>query len=79
MSCGRMIRLLAHSPFPPLSLEQVVSLLVSLPVCRWSSLLTGEKGRGWERSQIILYDRDKAWPFIIPSILSQVHLKQRAG
>ncbi len=30
-----------------------LSLFLSLPVCRRSSLLTGEGGRGWERSQII--------------------------
>jgi hypothetical protein len=40
---------LAPSPLPP---PPVVSLL-NLYVCRRSSLLTGEWGRGWGRSQII--------------------------
>jgi hypothetical protein len=34
------------TPSPPLSRQQLVSLYVSLSVCRWSSLLTGEGGEG---------------------------------
>jgi hypothetical protein len=40
LSCDRMIRLHAH-PFPPVS---KLSLFLSLPVCRQSSLLPGEGG-----------------------------------
>jgi hypothetical protein len=40
-TCGRMIRLLTH-PFPVSKL----SLFLGLPVCRRSSLLTGEGGGG---------------------------------
>jgi hypothetical protein len=40
LSCGRMIRLHAH-PLPLSSISKL-SLFLSLPVCRRSSLLTGE-------------------------------------
>jgi hypothetical protein len=46
-----MILLLAH-PLPPSPVSKL-TLFLRLPVCRPSSLLTGEGGRGWERSQII--------------------------
>ncbi len=41
--CGRIIWLLAH-PLPPSSLSNL-SLLLSLPVCRQSSLLGGKRGQ----------------------------------
>ncbi len=44
LSCGRMIRLLAL-PFPPLLVSKL-SLILSLPVCHRSRLLTGEEGEG---------------------------------
>jgi hypothetical protein len=44
LSCGRIIRLLAHPPSP--SAVSKLSLFLSLPMCRRSSLLTGEKGGG---------------------------------
>jgi hypothetical protein len=50
LSRRRMIWLLPHQLHPPAS---ILSLFLSLPVCRRSSLLTGEGGRGWGRSQII--------------------------
>ncbi len=40
LSCSRMIRLLAH-PLPPSPVSKL-SLFLSLPVCRRSSLLMGE-------------------------------------
>ncbi len=43
-----------------------LSLFLGLPVCRRSSLLTGE---GWARSRII-YDAEKAWSFTNHSIVS---------
>ncbi len=51
LSCNRMIRLLAH-PLPPSPISNL-SLFLSLPVCRWSSLLAGEEGRGRARSRTI--------------------------
>ncbi len=39
-----MIRLLNHSPTPYLGSK--LSLLLSLPVCRWLGILTGKKGEG---------------------------------
>ncbi len=60
LSCGRMIKLLAN-PLPP-SLVSQLSLFLSLPVCRLSSLQTGEGGGGgWGTKS---YDREKAWPSI---------------
>ncbi len=44
------------------------SHFLSLPVCRRSSLLTGEGGGGGAKS----YDSEKAWSSIINSILSGV-------
>ncbi len=50
LSCGRLIRLLAH-PLPPL--RQQVAFFLCLPVCRGSSFIDrGGHGRGWARSQI---------------------------
>jgi hypothetical protein len=40
-------------PLLPPSPVRRLSLFLSLPVCRLSSLLTGEEGSGWARSQII--------------------------
>jgi hypothetical protein len=51
---GRMIRHHAHP-------------LISLPVCRLSSLLTGEDGGGGRGDESC--DRKKAWPSINRSIL----------
>ncbi len=48
---GRTIRLLAH-PLPTSSISNLPLSLI-LPVCRGSSLLTGGRGTGWARSQII--------------------------
>jgi hypothetical protein len=50
--CGRMIWLLAH-PLP-LSPVSMLSLFLSLPVCRWLSLQTGEGGG--DRRGAKLYD-----------------------
>jgi hypothetical protein len=50
LSCGRMIRLLAH-PFPSITRQQVVAFLC-VPV-KLISVLTREGGRGRVRSQII--------------------------
>ncbi len=56
LSCGRMIRFIAH-PLPPSPVSNM-SLFLSLPVCRLSSLLTEEGGgTGWARSQ-----RQVIWP-----------------
>ncbi len=52
-SCGRMIRLLAHPLLPPLPSCCRLSLFLTLPVCRRSSLPTGEGGRVWARNQIV--------------------------
>jgi hypothetical protein len=58
---------------PPLSRQQDVSLSQSsLPMCRRSSLLTGEGGRGWGEAKS--YERDKAWPSIDHSILSDLSI-----
>ncbi len=64
---GRMIRLLAYTPFP-LSPGRKLPLFLSLHVCRRSILLTGEGGGGgrWAKS----YGREKARPSINHSILS---------
>ncbi len=65
--CGRMIRLFAR-PSPPLPVSKL-SLFLGRPLCRPSSLLTGERGwRGWARSQS--YDREKSWPSINYSIVT---------
>ncbi len=46
---------------PPVSKK--LSLFLGLPVCRWSSLLTGKGvGRWWERSQIIRRTARKPGP-----------------
>ncbi len=52
LSCGRMIRLLAHPRPPAPSPVSNLSLFLSLPVCRRLSLLMreGGGGRGWARS-----------------------------
>jgi hypothetical protein len=44
-SCGRMIRLLPMQSLPPSPVHKLF-LFLSLPVCCWSSLQTGEEGRG---------------------------------
>jgi hypothetical protein len=62
-----MIRLLAHSLLP--SAISMLSLFLSLHVCRRSSLLT-ERGKGDVRGAIS-YDRGKAWPSINHSILAE--------
>ncbi len=54
-------------PSPPSSVSKL-SLFLSLPVCRRSSLLTGE---GWEEGEgAKLHAGKKAWPFIIHKLLS---------
>ncbi len=66
LSCGRMIRLLAH-PLPLISRQQIVSLSQYSPVrpyWRWE----GEGCRHGGK----LYDHEKAWPSINHSILSGV-------
>ncbi len=60
------------APTPPPSLINKLSLILSLPVCRRSRLLTGE-GEGGAKS----YDSEKAWFSICHSILSEVLLKER--
>jgi hypothetical protein len=66
LSCGRIIRLLAHPlPLSPIS---KLSLLLSLPVCRRSGLLTGEgEGNGGGAKS---YDGEKGWPSVNHSLLS---------
>ncbi len=54
-----MIRLLAY-PLPPPPPVNNLSLFLSLPVCRWWSLLTGKGKRGWAMSQIILQQESLA-------------------
>jgi hypothetical protein len=44
LSCGRKIWLLVD-PLPPSPVNKL-SLFLSLPVCRCTSLLTGERGEG---------------------------------
>ncbi len=68
LSCGRMIRLLAQPP-PPSPVTNL-SLFISLPVCRRSSLLTGEAGRGGGLGAKA-YDRKKAWTSIKHSTRSE--------
>ncbi len=63
--CGRVVRLLHPPPHSPVS---IVSLFLSLPVCRRSSLLTGEGGGGGGGA--VTHHREKAWPTINHSILS---------
>ncbi len=58
---------LAH-PLPPSPVSKL-PLFLSLPVCRRSSLLTGEKVGGGGRG-VESYDRKKAWPSVIHSLLS---------
>jgi hypothetical protein len=53
------------TPFPSPPLPAASSFL-SLPVCGRSSLLTGEGGSKWSRSQIIRHRLiEEAWPSII--------------
>jgi hypothetical protein len=54
-------------PPPPFPVSKL-SLLYSLPVCRPSSLLTKERGRGGGGAKS--YDSEKAWSSIIHSVLS---------
>jgi hypothetical protein len=55
------------SPSPPPSPVSKLSLILSLPVCRRSSSLTGERaGGGGAKS----YDDEKIWYSMIHSILS---------
>jgi hypothetical protein len=42
-----------HPPPPPLSRHRVSIQYLSLYMCRWSSLMTGEGGSGRARSQIL--------------------------
>jgi hypothetical protein len=60
-----MIRLLAHPP-PPLLVNKS-SLILNLPVCRRSNILTKRGGGGQGAKS---YDRAKAWPSTNHSILS---------
>jgi hypothetical protein len=70
LSCGRMNPLLAH-PLPPSFRQRVVSLFLSLPVCRRSSLLTeAEGGKGWPKNQIM--PRESLAHYKSSSILSEI-------
>jgi hypothetical protein len=60
LSCGRMIRLIAH-PLPPSPVSNM-SLFLGLSVCRRSSLLTGEGGGGGQGAKS--YDREETGPSI---------------
>jgi hypothetical protein len=60
-------------PPSPLSVSKL-SLFLSLPVCRQSRLLTGEGGRGAQ-----FFDREKAWPSINHSVLSDVTISHCSG
>ncbi len=57
--------------FPPTSPVSKLSLFLSLIVCRRSSLLTGEGGRGGRGAKS--YEHEKAWPSINHSILSDFY------
>ncbi len=59
----------SYPPPPPPSPVIKLSLFLSLPVCRRSSLQTGKGGRrGWRGAK--LHDDEKAWSSIKYSILS---------
>jgi hypothetical protein len=54
-------------PPPPHPSVSKLSLFFSLPVCRWSSLLTGEgDARGWERNResLVLY---RQYSLVVPT------------
>ncbi len=70
LSCGRMIPLLAHPP-PPLSVSKL-SVFLNLPVCRQSSLLTGEGWRGGRRVKSC--EHEKALPSLNHSMSSTYEL-----
>ncbi len=59
-----------HPPTP--SSFSKLPLFLSPPVCRRSSLLTGEGGGGGRGS--ISYNREKAWPSIHHAILYAPHM-----
>ncbi len=65
---GRIIRLLAHPLLP--SLVSKLSLFLSLPVCRQVEIADWGRGGGGRGAQF--YDREKAWPSINHSMLSDV-------
>ncbi len=67
LSRHRMNWLLTHT-LPPSTVSKL-SLFLSLPVCRRSSLLTGEGGGG-DEGGAKSYDGEKAWSSVNPSILS---------
>jgi hypothetical protein len=56
------------TPTPSPSPVNIVSLFLSLPVCRLSSLLRGQGGNGEEPNHT---NRKKVWPSINHSILSR--------
>ncbi len=63
------------APPPSLPHPPLLSLIMSLPVCRRSILLTEEGEGGWPGAKS--YDREKAWPSIYQSILADVkYLRQ---
>jgi hypothetical protein len=64
LSCGSYDS--APHPSPSLSPVSNMSLFLSLPVCRWSSLLRGGGGSVGRGSN----NRKKAWPSVNHSILS---------
>ncbi len=57
--------LLSYDLAPPPSPVSNISLFLNLPVCRRSSLLTGEGGRGVHCGGAKSKNRDKAWSSII--------------
>jgi hypothetical protein len=73
-----MFRLLAH--LPSLSRQQVVSLSQSSCMALVELKLTGEGrkgGGGWSGAKS--YDREKAWPSIKHSILSEEYFRLAAA
>ncbi len=69
-----MTRLLAN-PLSPLSRQQLVSLFLSRPVCRRSSLLTGDGRKGGGGRGTKSYGREKAWPSVNQSKVDTICLK----
>ncbi len=70
----RIIRLLANSalPLPLPVIIKLLSLFLSLPVCRRSSLLTEEEWGGGVGEEPNIQPRETAWSSLNHSLLSRV-------
>ncbi len=62
------------NPPPRPSLPSRLPLILTLPVCRQSSLYWRERGGGGGGREAESYNRKKAWPSINRSLLSAMHL-----